>query len=294
MLDPDAADPEKVVSTGFIPEAAKLLAKPCETENVEYETFDKLPDGSPRKISAIVFKPARAVKGAGAGVVWAHGGPSETFDTSWYPEEQVFCQMGYYLIGANVRGSSVDPQFEKLNDNDWGGGDYQDYEYARRYLIQRFNLPPARVGIAGASYGGYMTNWAATQAYTQFSFGVTYYGMSDLLYQVAHSTISENTTSDMGDPASSPAVHQLYVDRSPMTHAETMNIPLLMIHGSQDNRTPVGDARLFAQRLTQLKKDATYVEAQGDAHFFKYIDSQKLSLQSVYSFLWRVAPLDLE
>jgi dipeptidyl aminopeptidase/acylaminoacyl peptidase len=263
-------------------------------EDITYTTFDNGDDGQPRQIKGLLFKPAVAIS-TPAALVYAHGGPSGEVGRNFDPVIQVLCHLGYTVLGANVRGSTGQGQaFENLNNNDLGGGDARDYEYARRYLVEKQGIDPARIGITGQSYGGYMTNWEMTRPDNQFSFGIAISGFADLLFEQNHSDIPGNLTTEMGDPSTSDVVKQLFIDRSPITYVNNLDQPLLLIHGSQDNRCPTEDARNFYQALTGLKKDVQYVELQGEGHDLKYIGTQTTMFQAELDLLYRVAPVSLK
>ena len=259
-------------------------APTCASEDVYYQTFDE------RQIHAILFKPVFATTGAKAGVIYAHGGPSGQTTKAGSVEITMLCNLGYTIFAPNVRGSTGYGQaFEDLNNGDWGGGDANDYEWARRFLAVSEGIEAARIGIMGGSYGGYMTNWAVTRPDNRFAFGISDFGMADLLYQVSGSVVAGNTTSDMGDPVANA---ELYRDRSPMTWTQYLSVPLLLTHGSRDFRTLVEDTRRFYADLKGRGKDVTFVELEGEGHGYKYLDTRAIYFQAVLDFLWLHAPVE--
>lgn len=283
-----------LVRSGFEPEVVRELDSSCVMEDVTYTTFDLGEDGKPREIHGVLFMPKNLPKSPGkrAAIIYAHGGPSSQTTKSWAPSIQFLCSLGYIVFGPNPRGSHGKGRtFEQLNDDDWGGDDFLDYYHGLLYLLRRFDLSAKRVGIFGDSYGGYMTNWALTRPNSPFAFGISLYGISDLLLTVRKSVIASMTLSEMGDPESSDEIMQKFKERSPITWSEHLASPLLLIHGSRDNRTVTDQSRLFHKNLQNLEKDVTYLEIEGEGHGFKTVRARKESMQAMADFLWRIAPI---
>lgn len=284
-------DGDKMLTIGF----EKIVATPppsaCEGKVIDYPTFDQDPDtGKTRRINAALFTPVKPRSGKPAGLVYAHGGPSGRTTPAAPALVDFLCSLGYTVLGANPRGSTGSGQaFEDLNNGDWGGGDYQDYEYGRRYLEAELGIARDRIGITGGSFGGYMTNWAMTRPDNAFGFGISDYGMADLIYQVKNSVVGDNTTSDMGDPVAKAA---LYKERSPMTHAANIAKPFLLTHGSRDVRTVVQDTRDFVAELRKQRRDVRYVELPGEGHGYRYPDTLLQYYSEIARFLEDTAFID--
>lgn len=287
-------DAETLMRPGFEPAVLETMVSSCEMHDVSYTTFDLDEHGVPRKIHGVLFLPKKMprIPSKQAAIIYAHGGPTSQTTKSWSPSIQFLCSLGYIVFGPNPRGSSGKGKtFEQLNDQDWGGADFRDYCQGLLYLLRKFGLSPRRVGMLGGSYGGYMTNWALTRPNTPFAFGISVYGISDLLLTIRKSVIAGMTFTEMGDPESDPDIMQQYIERSPITWAEHLASPMLLIHGSQDNRTATDQSRLFHKKLQALNKDVAYVEIEGEGHGFKTVRAQVESMQAMADFLWRIAPI---
>lgn len=285
---------EPLMRVGFEPQVQRDLVSSCEMSDVEYATFDMDQHGSARIIQGVLFMPKNlpTIESKRAAVIYAHGGPTANTAKAWNADIQFLTSLGYIVFGPNPRGSyGHGKKFEALNDQDWGGGDFRDYCYGLTYLIRKFHLDPRRVGIFGCSYGGYMTNWAITRPNTPFAFGISIYGISNLLLTVRESVIAGMTLTEMGDPDGN---RDLYVERSPFFWAEHVAAPLLLIHGSRDKRTVTKQSSEFYQRLRSLGKDVEYVEVEGEGHGFKTVKARVESMQAMADFLWRVAPIPSE
>jgi dipeptidyl aminopeptidase/acylaminoacyl peptidase len=277
------------ISTFFEPSAGTAFEQPCPSETVYYPTFDQGPDGSQRLIEGILFHPVDGRKPTAA-LIYAHGGPTGRTTTAWALESQMYCHLGYAVFAPNPRGSSgFGKEFEDLNNYDWGGGDFKDYEYGRQYLAKRFGIPDSRIGIYGESYGGYMTNVAVTRPDSQFAFGMSLMGIADLSTTVRDSVVGQFLRGEIGDPETHA---EFYRERSPIFYAENMRVPLLLVHGASDNRVPTKESQRLYARLMELGKDVKYVELEDEGHGFKYMSTIKVFMQSALDFLNRVAPVD--
>ncbi len=291
-LDVSAEHGGHLLTVGYEPDLNQHQADPCEMRDITYPTFDLYQGKGARQIESVLFMPRELASDPArrAAIVWAHGGPNGRTTKSWHANIQLLVAMGYIVLGPNPRGSSGQgKEFEDLNNHDWGGGDYLDYEYGLRYLMNRFQIPLGRIGMAGFSFGGYMTNWAVTRPNGLFAFGISLAGVSDLARSVAESVVATSTISEMGDYDENAAP---YHERSPIAWAEYMDVPLLLIHGERDYRTSTNQSRFFYQKLKSLQKDVDLLEIPGEGHGFRALDSQQLSFQRQAEFLHRVAPLD--
>src|SRR6185436_10121734 len=90
-----------------------------------------------------------------------HGGPASQYGHRFFDEFQVYTGAGYAVVYLNPRGSrGYSEAFARAVVGDWGGGDYADVMAGLDEALRRFDfLDPARLGVMGGSYGGFMTSW---------------------------------------------------------------------------------------------------------------------------------------
>jgi dipeptidyl aminopeptidase/acylaminoacyl peptidase len=291
-INPAATSNDKVLSVGFDPRENRALSSACQSEIIEYPTFDTEADGTTRMIKAILHHPA-IVPDRPAAVVWLHGGPTEESTQQFDEKRELLCHLGYTVLAPNVRGSSGrGVAFEDLNNGDWGGGDYLDVEYGRQYL-KMLGIDESRIGVAGHSYGGFLTNAAMTKAGDRFAFGIASAGLSDLLIEFSDGNIPDMMTSEMGDPTKDPAIKQKYIDHSPVTHAENLHVPYLMMHGTTDQNVPFAQAQELYDKLQALNKGAlvTFVKLEGIGHYFLEVGVHVRTYQAMMDLLYQVAPV---
>jgi dipeptidyl aminopeptidase/acylaminoacyl peptidase len=223
------------------------------------------PDGW--KIEGWAIRPPAAADGERVPtVVEIHGGPHGAYGNTFFHEFQLLAAAGFGVVYCNPRGSQGYGQtFTAGTRHDWGGKDYEDLLCAvDRALALLDWIDPDRLGVAGGSYGGFMTNWVVghTQrfkaAVTMRSISNAYsqWGTSDLAYQ-------KGFWEYPGDPWESPG---FYLERSPITYVRQMRTPLLILHSENDLRCPIEQAE---QLFVALKKQGTptlFVRFPGESH----------------------------
>jgi dipeptidyl aminopeptidase/acylaminoacyl peptidase len=208
-------------------------------EFLYYKSFDGT------MIEGSFYKPEN-VKGAIPLVVLVHGGPTGAWTDSYYFWNQLFLARGYAVFCPNVRGSTgYGWKFLEMNKNDWGGGDFKDVMAGVDFLTSRGGLDATRVGIAGWSYGGYMTMWAVTQT-NRFKAAMAGAGLSDLASEYG---TEDNAAYDgwfFGTPYENLSN---FTKSSPVTFVKNAKTPTLIIQGEKDPVDPVGQSQQFYRGL---------------------------------------------
>src|SRR5207249_4819146 len=93
-------------------------------------------------------------------VLEIHGGPMAMYSWSFFFEFQLLASHGYAVVLTNPRGSTgYGRAFSAAVNGDWGGKDFQDIMAGIDAAVLSGWVDPDRLGVAGGSYGGYMTNW---------------------------------------------------------------------------------------------------------------------------------------
>ncbi|HWY06667.1 MAG TPA: S9 family peptidase, partial [Candidatus Acidoferrales bacterium] len=147
----------------------------------EYYKYKSL-DGV--EIEAALLKPAGYDgKSKLPTIVLVHGGPTGNWRDAVDIWGQLLVARGYAVLYPNVRGSvGYGEKFMEMNRADWGGGDFKDVIAGIEDLITKGIADPARLGIGGWSYGGYMAEWAVTQEIPHpFKAAVSGAGMANLI-----------------------------------------------------------------------------------------------------------------
>ncbi|MFZ0214809.1 MAG: S9 family peptidase [Candidatus Dormiibacterota bacterium] len=209
------------------------------------------PDGL--ALDGLFVRPADGSPGPHPTVVLVHGGPYGRRDSGWQLSPlnwiQWLATAGYAVLAPNPRGGmGHGGSFAESVRGDVGGADYLDIMAAVDAAIDRGLSDPDRLGIGGWSQGGFMTAWAVTQS-GRFKAGVMGAGVSDWGMMTLTSDLPRFEADLGGDrPWDGAGPHR--ADRlSPISFAENVTTPLLILHGQNDARVPVSQAVGFQRAL---------------------------------------------
>ncbi len=194
-----------------------------------------------------------------------HGGPHSNFYDAFYAVHQVAATNGYIVVAPNPRGSSsYGLDFATAVHGDWGGGDYVDVMAALTNVLRRPYADENRVVLHGSSYGGYMASWAVGHS-ERFKAAVIGAPVTDLT--------SFYGTSDIGVPFSEVQFGgqrsknlPWYVRHSPITYADNVNTPVLLIHGEDDDRVLIEQSEQYFVALKRAGKNVEFVRMPKTSH----------------------------
>jgi dipeptidyl aminopeptidase/acylaminoacyl peptidase len=211
-------------------------------------------------------------------VIHLHGGPEEAFtvgfSANWYNYAALLASQGYVVLQPNYRGSAgQEIAFTEGNYKDWGGKDYEDMMAGVDWLDQQGYADPARLAIAGWSYGGFMTSWAVTHT-DRFKVAMAGAAVTDVFSMALTTDIAPSyTTSYMG-----PMDAAEYDRHSAVRFAAACHTPVLVLHGQADVRVPLSQGQEFYHALRFLGRDAEMVTYPREPHIFHEREHQIDSL----------------
>ena len=164
-----------------------------------------------------------------------HGGPHAQYGWGLFDEAQVYAAAGYAVVMGNPRGSSGYGQDHgRAIVGAMGTVDVDDVLALLDSALSRDDLAVDRVGVMGGSYGGFMTSWLAGHTGKKFVAGISeravnawdsFSGASDIGYFFAEGYVGTDRA--------------VQWDRSPLAHADDIEIPLLIVHSEHDWRCPL-------------------------------------------------------
>jgi len=270
---------------------------------VEPETVSFVSDGFRRPRRGQSITPLRGVRDRGTAVrlrpppspliVNPHGGPRHRDSRQFSYRVQFLLARGYSVLQVNYRGSTGRGRefVEELYD-DWGGAEQGDVATGVEHVLNEYDwLDEDRVAVYGGSYGGYSANWQMVQYPDLYAAGIAWVGVSDL-FDMYENTMphfrTELMVKNLGEPDENEA---LYRERSPVTHVENLDAPLLIVHGVNDPRVPVSQARILRDALDDAGfeegVDYEYEELGEEGHGSGDIDQKIRSLELLDDFLDR-------
>jgi dipeptidyl aminopeptidase/acylaminoacyl peptidase len=229
-------------------------------------------DGS--KVDAWIVRPDGFVAGRRYPVLLnIHGGPFTQYGVGFFDEFSVYTGAGYVVVYSNPRGSSGYSEAwgraicGPVNGEGpgWGTRDYEDLMAVTDEALRRFDFcDPKRVGVMGGSYGGYMTSWMVGHT-DRFKAAVS--------ERAVNTFYSEHGSSDIGwllhKAYTGAYLHEdpeEYLLQSPLSYAERIKTPLLILHSDNDLRCPVDQAEQLFTILRLLKRDVELVRFPSESH----------------------------
>lgn len=257
-----------------------------------YETFESH-DGL--EIEALLYDSGRRPSPA---VVKIHGGPPSQDQRQFDLYTQFLATRGYSVFQVNYRGSTGRGRaFKNMINGDWGGAEQGDIAEGTRWLARKEWVDEDRIAVMGGSYGGYSTNMQMLQYPELYAAGISQVGITDLkaLYEESMPHFKTTLERYLGTPEEN---EDLYEERSAVTHVENLAAPLCIIHGVNDPRCPISQARIFRDALVDAGYDEgedgdfEYTELGEEGHGSTDIDNKIRSFELVADFLKRRVPVD--
>ena len=203
-------------------------------------------------------------------IVVVHGGPAADTRPSWPRPSlpvQLLSAQGYFLFFPNPRGSyGQGEEFTRGNVRDFGHGDLSDILTGVDSVVKNYPVDDRRVGIAGWSYGGYMTMWAVTQT-NRFRAAFAGAGIANLQSYYGENSIDQWMLPYFGASVyDDPAV---YARSSPITFIKNVKTPTLIAVGERDGECPVPQSYEFWHALNTLGVKTEFVIYPGEGHSFR-------------------------
>ena len=204
-----------------------------------------------------------------------HGGPHGVFYDAFNPIQQVLASAGYVVLAVNPRGSSSYGEgFMKAVLRDWGGEDYLDIMAAVDRAAALPYVDESRMGVTGYSYGGFMTCWIIGHDH-RFKAAVSGAPCINLSSMYGTSDIGVSFGEVQWGGMRKDAL-DLYLKMSPLTYAPLVETPVLLMHGEEDHRCPIGQSEEYFVTLKRLGKEAEFVRFPNCAHSFLRAGHPKL------------------
>ncbi len=252
----------------------------------QYRVREKLPRESLAEIKAIRYKSSDGLeipaylalpKGVAAknlpAIVVPHGGPWGRDFWGYNSFAQFFANRGYAVLMPNFRASTgYGKKFLDAGNGQWGDKMQDDITWGVKHLIAEGIADPKRVGIMGGSYGGYATLAGVTFTPDLYSAAVAIVAPSNLItlletippyWEAGRATFYKR----MGDPNSVEGKAQL-VRQSPLTHADKIKTPLLVVQGANDPRVNKRESDQIVIALRDRGYPVQYLVAPDEGHGF--------------------------
>ncbi|MFK3678647.1 S9 family peptidase [Microbacterium sp. NPDC090218] len=220
-------------------------------------------------------------------IVLVHGGPTAHVTGASSAAVAYYTSRGIGVLDVNYGGSTgYGRAYRARLDGQWGVVDVDDVISAAGGLADAGLADPARIAIRGGSAGG----WTVLSALVRggaFAAGISRYGVADLRMLAAETHDFEASYLD-GLVGPLPEYEHVYVERSPLTHADRIDVPVLLLQGGEDRVVPPAQSESLRDALAARGIDHEYVLYPQEGHGFRSAETIIDALERELAFLGRV------
>jgi dipeptidyl aminopeptidase/acylaminoacyl peptidase len=201
-----------------------------------------------------------------------HGGPESQFRPGFDPWIQfVVNELGFAVIAPNVRGSTgYGKSFMALDNGTLREDAVKDVGALLVWVGLQTTLDPKHVVVSGGSYGGYLSLATMVNYGDRLSGGVDVSGIGDFVSFLTNTAPyrQNQRRAEYGDERDLEM--RSFLRRiSPLTNAERINKPLLVVHGKNDPRVPVSEAEQIVNKLRAKGREVWYLLAADEGHGYR-------------------------
>ncbi|HEY5883248.1 MAG TPA: alpha/beta fold hydrolase [Pyrinomonadaceae bacterium] len=247
---------ERLPRTALVPMKAIRYKS---SDGMEIPAYLTLPKGVPAKNLPAIIVP--------------HGGPWARDSWGYNSMAQFLANRGYAVLQPNFRGSTgFGKKFIDAGNKQWGDKMQDDVTWAAKYLVAEGVADPKKVAIMGGSYGGYATLAGVTFTPDLYAAAVAIVAPSNLITLLESippywEPIRKLFYERMGDPNTPEGKAQL-LRQSPLTHADKIKTPLLVIQGANDPRVKKRESDQIVVALRDRDYPVEYLVAPDEGHGF--------------------------
>lgn len=201
-------------------------------------------------------------------IVNYYGGtsPTERSLENRYPSH-AYAALGYIVYIIQPSGATgFGQEFAARHVNAWGKrtGD-EIIEGTKKFCAEHNFVDAKKIGCIGASYGGFMTQYLQTKT-DIFAAAISHAGISDITsywgegyWGYSYSALATANSYPWN-------ARDIYVEQSPLFHADKINTPILFLHGTVDTNVPIGESIQMFTALKLLGKETAFIQVIGQNH----------------------------
>lgn len=270
-------------STAGIPESSFDETKLC-----RYESFDGL------SVPAFLTLPSSSASTEPYPlIVSLHGGPEKQTRPDFDPVVQYFTSCGFGVLEPNFRGSTgYGDEYASLDDKDKRMDAAHDVKCIVNSIVAEYPVDESRVVLIGESYGGFLTLLCLTEFPERWAAGVTLFGITNLVTFLKNlpewrRTRREDEYGSLDDNIA------LLEQLNPLSRLDRLEAPLLVLHGEEDQRVPVNEAKQIVEKApSSVPVQVEIFEDVG--HGFPDAQTRAEGYRSIVDFLDKTIRLDIK
>ncbi len=264
---------ETVMAAGEVPESRPMRSVTFTSSgNTEIQAWLATPEGA----------------GPWPTILHTHGGPTTVQTDGFSAAAQAFIDHGFAFFSVNYRGSTTfGREFEQSIYGMLGHREVDDMAAGVQWLVDNDIAQPDAIILNGGSYGGYLTLQALGKRPDLWAGGIAVVAIADwvLMYEDQAETLRGYQRSLFGGtPEEKPEVHK---SGSPITYAEDVAAPVLVIQGENDTRCPSRQMKVYEQKMRDNGKDIE-IEWFDAGHGSLSVDQNIQHMEKMLHWLYRV------
>lgn len=221
------------------------------------------------------FDPPAGGPGRKPAIIYIHGGPPRQMLLGWhysdyyanaYATNQYLASQGFVVLSVNYRlGIGYGHEFHQApNAGTNGASEYLDIRAAGEWLARQPDIDPARIGVYGGSYGGYLTAMALGRDSRLFAAGVDIHGVHERT--AGRGSLIRPDTWERA-PDAERALEVAWMS-SPVAYMDSWTSPVLVIHADDDRNVRFSQSTDLVRRLERLGIDHETLVIVDDTHHF--------------------------
>ncbi|KRE56462.1 prolyl oligopeptidase family serine peptidase [Phycicoccus sp. Soil748] len=225
-------------------------------------------------------------------VVRLHGGPTSMTVGALSLDTAYWTSRGLAVLDVNYGGSTGHGRAyrERLRGR-WGVVDVDDCSTGARAMAEQGRVDGARLAIRGGRAGGF-TTLAALTGTDVFAVGASYFGVGDLEALARDTHKFESRYLD-GLVAPYPEGRDVYRERSPLHHLDSLSAPMILLQGLDDEVVPPDQATRMADAVRAKGLPVAHLEFEGEGHGFRRAETIVRAREAEAYFYARVFGYDL-
>lgn len=233
----------------------------------------------------------RSLSGKRAGVVFMHGGPIRQmllgfhysdYYINCYAFNQYLASQGYVVLSVNFRsGTGYGRDFRRAkNQGPRGASEYQDVVAAAKHLQSLPEVDPAKIGLWGGSYGGYLTAMGLSRSPEIFKAGVDVHGVHDWAFRARE-------FSPGGAWGITQNEMEVAYKSSPISDLSKWTAPVLVVHGDDDRNVLFQQSTDLVEKLRDKNVGVEVLILPDEVHGFLRYESWKRVFEGAKDFFDR-------
>ena len=259
----------------------------ADAEQFVYPEHVSWPSTDGTEVHGLLLTPQQIVPNRHPSLIHIHGGPTSQYMMQWDPIAQYWVSRGWAVLKPNFRGSTgYGRAYTDLLHGTWTDRDLQDNVTSINVLRERGLVDERRVVAWGGSGGGLATFACMAMAPGTFAAGVALYGVSDYV-NFRHQTDRVARYLFDAELGGIEDNYDLWVQRSPVTHAARTLGPLLVLQGDADRRVPPAQSEAMVKALEAAGKTIEYQVYAGEAHGWRQVATIRDYITRMERFLTR-------